>query len=139
MGLNELSTVLWRERELLEQLLFKLEEEELVLASGRVRWVGRASREVEAVLDQIRGIEFGRAIEADDAAREVGIAENASLLELAQAAPTPWNDLLRGHHAALTELTAQIDARAQDNRRVLSESMRTAQEALRSLNNDTSV
>lgn len=139
MGLDELSTVLWRERELLEQLLFKLEEEELVLASGRVRWVGRASREVEAVLDQMRGIEFGRAIEADDAARQVGIAENASLLELAQAAPAPWNDLLRGHHAALTDLTAQIDARAQNNRRVLTESVRAAQEALKGFHRDASV
>ena len=73
MGLNELSTALWRERELLEMLLFKLEEEELVLTSGRTRWLGRASREVESVLDQIRGVELGRAIEADDAAREVGI------------------------------------------------------------------
>lgn len=131
--------MLWRERELLEQLLFKLEEEELVLASGRVRWVGRASREVEAVLDQIRGIEFGRAIEADDAAREVGTSEDSSLLELAGAAPAPWNDLLRGHHAALTELTSQIDARAQANQRALTESVRTAQEALRGFHNDAAV
>lgn len=75
MGLNELSTVLWRERELLETLLFKLEEEELILASGRTRWIGRATREVEHVLDQIRGVELGRAVEADDAAREVGLPE----------------------------------------------------------------
>ncbi len=139
MGLNELSTVLWRERELLEQLLFKLEEEELVLASGRVRWVGRASREVEAAVDQIQGIEFGRAIEADDAAREVGTAENASLLELAGAAPAPWNDLLRGHHAALAELTSQIDARAASNREALTTSMRAVQKALKGFHSDASV
>lgn len=130
MGLNELSTVLWRERELLEVLLFKLEEEELVLASGRTRWLGRAAREVEAVLDQIRGVELGRAIEADDAAREVGLEEGASLLELAKAAPTPWNDLLRSHHVALTDVTAQIDALAHSNRDVLAQSVRATQEAL---------
>jgi hypothetical protein len=130
MGLNELSTVLWRERELLEMLLFKLEEEELVLASGRTRWLGRATREVEAVLDQIRGIELGRAIEADDAAREVGLLEGTGLLELAKAAPTPWNDLLRSHHVALTDITAQIDAIAHSNRDVLAQSMRATQEAL---------
>ncbi len=130
MGLNDLSTVLWRERELLEVLLFKLEEEELVLASGRTRWLGRAAREVEAVLDQIRGVELGRAIEADDAAREVGIEEGASLLELAKAAPSPWNDLLRSHHVALTDITAQIDALAHSNRDVLAQSVRATQEAL---------
>ena len=130
MGLNELSTVLWRERELLETLLFKLEEEELVLASGRTRWLGRAAREVEAVLDQIRGVELGRAIEADDAAREVGLEEGASLLDLAKAAPSPWNDLLRSHHVALTDVTAQIDALAHSNRDVLAQSVRATQEAL---------
>lgn len=139
MGLNELSTVLWRERELLEQLLFKLEEEELVLASGRARWVGRASREVEAVLDQIQGIEFGRAIEADDAARQVGIDEGCSLLELAQAAPSPWNDLLRGHHSALKDLTAQIEARAQSNHETLTQSVHETQKALDGLRSGSSL
>ncbi len=130
LGLNELSTVLWRERELLESLLFKLEEEELVLASGRVRWVGRATREVEAVLDQVRGIELGRAVESDDAAREVGLPAGASLQELAEAAPAPWNDLLRGHHVALTDLTSQIDALAHSNRDALIQSVRATQDAL---------
>lgn len=130
MGLNELSTTLWRERELLETLLFKLEEEELLLASGRSRWIGRATREVEHVLDQIRGAELGRAVEADDAAREVGIPEGSSLLELAKAAPSPWNDLLRSHHVALTEITSQIDALAHSNREVLAQSVRATQDAL---------
>lgn len=134
MGLNELSTVLWRERELLEMLLFKLEEEELVLASGRSRWLGRATREVEAVLDQIRGIELGRAVEADDAAREVGITEGASLMELAKAAPSPWNDLLRSHHVALTDITAQIDALAHSNREILAQQVRDTQDALMGIN-----
>src|SRR5213080_171662 len=35
MGLAELSSILWRERDMLELLLFKLEEEQLVLAAGR--------------------------------------------------------------------------------------------------------
>jgi len=139
LGINELSTVLWRERELLESLLFKLEEEELVLASGRARWVGRATREVEAVLDQIQGIELGRAIEADEAARDVGLTEGASLQDLAKAAPTPWNDLLRSHHVALTDLTAQIDARAQSNRQSLTQSVRAAHEALMGIHSDASL
>ncbi len=138
MGLNELSTALWRERELLEMLLFKLEEEELVLTSGRTRWLGRAAREVESVLDQIRSVELGRAIEADDAAREVGLPEGASLLELAKAAPSPWNDLLRGHHVALTDVTSQIDALSHSNRDVLSQAVRATQEALMGISSNTS-
>ena len=39
MSLSEVSNILWRERRLLELLVFKLEEEHLVLASGRTRWL----------------------------------------------------------------------------------------------------
>ena len=73
MGLNELSGVLWRERQLLELLLFKLEEEQLILTSGRTQWLGHATREVESVLDQIRTAELGRAMEAEEAARQLGL------------------------------------------------------------------
>ena len=130
MSLDELSTILWRERELLETLLYRLETEELVLAGGRSRWVGRAARDVEAVLDQIRGAELGRAIEADAAAREVGIPEGSSLLEIAEAAPSPWDEMLRGHHLALTDITAQITTLSHLNRELLASSVRATKEAL---------
>ena len=42
MGANELSALLWRERELLELLSFKLEEEQLLLTAGKSPlWVCR--------------------------------------------------------------------------------------------------
>ncbi len=130
MGLNELSTVLWREREALETLRFTLEVEDLLLACGRSRWIARATREVEAVLDQIRGVELARAIEAEEAARDLGIGEGASLLELAAAAPVPWNDLLRSHHVALTRLASQVDALAYSTQEALKPAVRSARDAL---------
>lgn len=133
MGLNELSGVLWRERQLLELLLFKLEEEQLILTSGRTQWLGHATREVESVLDQIREAELGRAVEADDAAREVGIAEGSGLVALAKAAHPPWDDLLTEHHEAFVSLTDQINALAEGNRDLLATSHRAAQETLMTL------
>ena len=53
MSLTDLSSVLWRSRELLELLLFKLEEEQLLLAANRSRWLAHATREVEVVLDRL--------------------------------------------------------------------------------------
>ena len=38
-GVEKLSPVLWRERELLETLQYRLEVEQLVMASGRTRWL----------------------------------------------------------------------------------------------------
>ncbi|MCL3860847.1 flagellar protein FlgN [Actinotalea sp. K2] len=133
MGLNELSGVLWRERQLLELLLFKLEEEQLLLTSGRTQWLGHATREVESVLDQIRTAELGRAMEADDAAREVGVPEGSSLMVLAQEAPAPWDDLLLAHHEAFVSLTDQINDLAEGNRDLLATSHRATQETLMSL------
>lgn len=133
MGLNELSEVLWRERRLLELLLFKLEEEQLILTSGRTQWLGHATREVETVLDQIRTAELGRSIEADAAARTVGVPEGSSLLTLADAAPPPWDELMRDHHVAFVSLTEQIKELAEDNRDLLATSHRAAQETILSL------
>lgn len=62
MSMEDLSSVLWRERELLETLLYKLEVEQLVLAGGRSHWLATAAREVERVLDRIREIEVLRAL-----------------------------------------------------------------------------
>ncbi|NCT91414.1 flagellar protein FlgN [Cellulomonas sp. APG4] len=133
MSLNELSGVLWRERQLLELLLFKLEEEQLVLTSGRTRWLGHATREVESVLEQIRTAELGRAVEADAAARELGVPEGSSLSVLAASAPAPWDDLLREHHEAFVSLTDEIKSLAESNRDLLATSHRAAQETLMSL------
>ena len=51
--MEKLSQILWLERELLDNLLFRLEEEQMVLASGRTRWLVKAARDVENVLARI--------------------------------------------------------------------------------------
>jgi hypothetical protein len=134
MSFDELSTVLWRERELLENLLYKLEVEELVLATGRAKWIGRATREVEALLDQVRGADLGRAVEADHAALSVGLPAGSSLAELAAAAPSPWDEMLRAHHVALSDIAAQISELSHLNRDLLARSVRATQEALLGIN-----
>src|SRR5688572_9212434 len=74
VSLTDLASVLWRSRELLEMLLFKLEEEQLLLASNRSRWLSHATREVEVVLDQIRQTEVIRAAYAQEVAVELGLS-----------------------------------------------------------------
>ncbi len=74
MALSDVSNILWRERQLLELLVFKLEEEQLVLAAGRTRWLGHATREVESVLEEIKRIELERAVLVADAGRELGLS-----------------------------------------------------------------
>jgi HAMP domain-containing protein len=138
MGLAEVSSVLWRERELLEMLLFKLEEEQLVLASGRTKWLARATREVDVVLQEIKRTELARAVEVDGVAAELGLSSSPSLSALADAVAEPWAGLLREHRQAFLTMTAEIQALAQANRELLTTGQRAAREALLSLTDGTS-
>ena len=133
MSLTEVSSILWRERELLELLLFKLEEEQLLLAAGRSRWLGHATREVEMVLDEIRRAELGRTLEVEEVAVSLGLSPAASLRELAEAAPPPWDDILREHRNAFLTASAEITSLAQTNRDLMTAGYRAARETLMSL------
>jgi flagellar biosynthesis/type III secretory pathway chaperone len=133
MALSRLADVLWQERNLLELLLFKLEEEQLILTTGRTRWLSHATREVEAVLDQIRDAELGRSAEAEAVALMLGVEPGSSLLTLSQHAPSPWDELLRAHRDAFVTLTSEISQLADGNRELLAMSHRATQETLHSL------
>jgi hypothetical protein len=130
MGLADLASILWREREMLELLLFKLESEQLVLTGGRTRWLAHATREVEIVLEEIRRTEVIRAIEVDEVAASLGIGPNPSLSVLAEAAPVPWSELLDQHRKAFLTLTAEVSALAEANREMLTLGARAARETM---------
>ncbi|RZU50447.1 FlgN protein [Krasilnikovia cinnamomea] len=133
MSLTDLSSVLWRSRELLELLLFKLEEEQLILAAGRTRWLPHATREVEVVLDQIRQTEVARAAYSQGVAVDLGLAPEASLGELADAAPEPWSDLLHQHRKAFLTLTAEINGMASANRELLTAGQRAVRDTMHAI------
>ncbi len=133
MSLSDLSSILWREREMLELLLFKLDEEHLILASGRSRWLAHATREVEMVLDQIRRTEVMRAAEVEVIGARLGLGSDASLTQLADAAPAPWGDLLREHRKTFLALAAEVTALAEANRDMLTMGQRSVRETMLSV------
>jgi len=116
MGLSEASNILWRQRHLLELLLFKLDVEQTLLAAGRLRWLARATNEVEMVLDEIRSIELARTVAVDDVAASLGLGSGCSLRELAAAAPPPWDGIFTEHRSAFLALTQEISVVARANR-----------------------
>ena len=79
MGLAGVSSTLWHERELLELLLFKLEEEQLVLAARPHPLAAARHPEVEMVLERDPRAELLRAVEVDAAAAELGCRPGPSL------------------------------------------------------------
>ena len=117
MSLTEVSSILWRERELLELLLFKLEEEQLLLAAGRSRWLGHATREVEMVLEEIRRAELGRAVEVEAVAAQLGLPAGISLRELAEQAPPRGTTSCASTATPSSPPADEITALAQDQPR----------------------
>ena len=131
MGANELSAALWRERELLDLLVFKLEEEQLLLAAGKARWLQFATREVEQVMDRLRTASLARTVEVSNLASEWGTDENATLRELVEHAPEgAWGELFAAHLTAMSELTTQIAELRDLNEKYLRNAIRSSQETL---------
>jgi hypothetical protein len=129
-GFAEVSEILWRERELLDMLLFKLESEQLLLKTGDVRWLSRATREIELVLEQLRLTELTRALEIAALVTSLHLPPDPTLATLAEVAPSPWGDLFRAHRAAFVSLVAEVTDFAEANRQALEEACRTTEERL---------
>ena len=131
IGAQKLSALLWEERELLDLLVFKLEEEQLLLTSGKSRWLQHATREVEQVLDRLRAAGLARTVAVSALARDWGTPEEPTLRELVAAAPAgPWTEIFHAHLQAMTELTLKIRELRDLNEQFLRTAARSAQETL---------
>lgn len=138
MGANELSMQLWRERELLEMLIFKLEEQRLLLEAGMVRWIHFASREIEQVLARLRESGLGRDVELAAVAREWGVPEATTLAQLLDAAPSPaWREVFTDHRAALTTRMTEIAQLKVSNETHLRAASRAVEDTLAGLEAST--
>lgn len=137
MGLAEVSNILWRQRHLLELLEFKLEEQQLLLAAGRTRWVGRATNEVERVLEELRATELLRSVTVEEAAVELRLRPGPSLRELIAVAPEPWADILGQHREAFLTLTKSVSRLAQENQDLLGRVEQATRDVLGNLGEPT--
>lgn len=140
MGTNELSVLLWKERELLELLQFKLEEQHLLLVAGKSRWINLATQEIENVLEKVNAAGLMRAVEASSVASGWGINDDSSLAQIIDAAPEgPWKEIFAAHLAALRSTSTEIAALRDANDQYLRSAYRSTQETLAKLSEDPSL
>lgn len=108
--MDELIALLNNERQLLDELLYRLVAARGVLAAGEMRYVARASAEIEQVVNDVF---------AAEARRSEGIGALASRLScpphqitlraLAGAAPEPYRTMLEQLHVDFLRLTDEIE------------------------------
>jgi flagellar biosynthesis/type III secretory pathway chaperone len=133
MTIPDLAAVLWRQRELLERLVYRLECEQLLMAAGRTRFLGMATAEVEALLDELGVVEMQRAAVADRVATAAGLEPGASLQEIAGSVQPPWTEVLLEHRQALTSLTTELSVLAETNRNLMASGLKAVEQAMAGL------
>jgi flagellar biosynthesis/type III secretory pathway chaperone len=125
-----LSTLLWRERELLDLLLYKAEEKRYLIVNAKDRWLARVAREIEIILGQLQTLEVERAARSESLAAVLDLEPNPSLQQIAQAAPAPWNTLLGEHHTHLLDLVTEIRGLSDANRVLIENGLSVINDAL---------
>jgi len=134
---QHLSTLLWREQELLDLMLFKAEEKQYLILTGKTRWLPRIAHEIEVVLDQLRSLEVERATVTEMIAGGLGLEPNPSLRQLADSAPAPWDDLYLKHHEALLTLVTELRGLSDVNRELIEGGLAAIDSALLSVRSPT--
>lgn len=130
---EDLSHQLWTMRELLEQLVYKLEVQGLLLAAGRARWIPYVTAELEAIIEAIGEIEVSRAAASARLARQHRQPQNASLAELVEHVAPPWNGLLQQHRLHLLSLQSEIEEISRTNSEMARRSLMRSREIIASL------
>lgn len=119
-----MADVLWLERNVLEALLFRLVEANLILVAEETRFVPQALAEVEEVVARLRGAEAQRRKVAQALAGDLGIAPTDLTLDyLAANLPEPARIVFEGHRDGFMRLAAEIEQVTVENRRLASRAM----------------
>jgi hypothetical protein len=130
MSWSALSAQLQRECGLMELLLFKLQQEHLMLAAGQDRWLQHATAEVNLVMEQLSQESAARTAIAAGLARSCGIDAEATLAQLASVAPVEWAAMLVDQRRQLRDLLGQIEQVGRTNREILASRLSVARDAL---------
>ena len=115
--LRDVSNILWRERNLLELLAFKLDAERLLARAGRTRWLAMADHEVERILGELKAVELQRGIVVQALTDGLGLDSDPTLQSLADAVPSEWTGIFAEHRRAMLELARDVDRSARRSRR----------------------
>jgi len=129
MGVEPLCACLWEERQALDDLVYHLEAELLLVQAGRHRWLPRATAAVQQALAALAARDAQRAEAVRVLATELGLSADCNLEALAQALPD-HADVLRAHRRQLRALLAQVDDLTRRTRGLLARHLAATTDAL---------
>lgn len=131
MGLNALSVCLFEEREALDEVAFKLEQQYLVLCAGRHALVERTTAEFRRAVQVLDAASRRRADLVAAAAVELRLTATPTLGGLADAVEDEdERHVLEEHRRAMVELVQRIGELSTRNRELLARNLAATTDAL---------
>ena len=130
---EDLSQQLWTMRELLEQMVYKLEMQGLLLAAGRTRWMPTLNSEIETLMEAINAVDAARGQASSRLARKYGLPPTVSLTDLLQYVEHPWGQLLAQHRLQLRSLQSEIEDVSSANQELARRGLMRSREIIASL------
>lgn len=125
-----LTAVLWNEREAVDEVLFKVVQERLLLQAPALRWLSRADTELDGAIRVMRARAHERTEAVAQLAAVFGLGPRCTLAQLIAVAPEPWPAVLADHRTALRVLVRDLVAEAAETRRQLRTSGAAVRESL---------
>lgn len=101
--------VINRECVLLQHLVFKLRSAEMLANAGEARFITLISDEVDSAALDLGAIEVARALLVADVTHQLGIPDDATLLELTEHAPEEIFTPLQQARSRLIDLMEELD------------------------------
>ena len=122
--LQRLAETLWEERQVVEQLLYRLTCAKLLLSADEQRFVARAIDEVEDEVRRLREVELLRAGVVQGVAELAGGADrDVSLETLARDTPGPWPRVFGDLRSDFLRLAEEIEATTAANRALATQAL----------------
>lgn len=134
---EDLAQQLWAMRELLEQMVYKLEMQGLLLAANRTRWMPFLNAEIETLIEAINAVDKDRAAASAALARSYGLPGGAPLSEILVHVGNPWAPVLTQHRLLLLSLQAEIEDIAHTNADLARRGVSRSREIIASLGDNS--
>lgn len=118
-SLERLALCLGQQLTALRHLCFKFEIQEVVLTSGRQKWLDETTAELERAVDSLQGTDRELRDALQRAAVAVSLSPEATVREVAAAVPEPWSYVLDEHRNGMQQLIDRVTQLSRSNRQLL--------------------
>jgi hypothetical protein len=131
--LGELNQLLWRQRDVLSDVVYRLEVQQLLLVDGRDRWVDRSVEDLERALERVERYQRMQRDLLDELSVHLPVQGGSRLSEVVSVVPSPWDGILEEQQAALLVLITEIESASRDNVGLVRRGMAQVEEVMQQL------